>query len=75
MTNDTGHLKTQASELVKQHIVYDDLLRIEFVYTVRADATDGTPCSVVRYAYESESTRVSFMKETLGVWDGSWDVF
>ena len=38
-----GHLTTQAHEFVKQHIEYDGSNRPEYVYTVRADAEDGTP--------------------------------
>jgi len=72
---DTGHLKTQAHELVKQHIEYDGQKRMEYVYTVRADAEDGTPCSVVRYSYVGLSARVQYMKEYTGTWDGSWDLF
>jgi hypothetical protein len=70
-----GHLTTQAHEFVKQHIEYDGSNRAEYVYTVRADAQNGTPCSVVRYAYDGSSTRIEFMKEYSGVWDITWDVF
>lgn len=73
--SDTGHLKTQAHELVKQHIEYDGSNRVEYVYTVHSDGVDGTPCSVVRYAYVGISTLVVFMKEYTGTWDGSWDLF
>jgi hypothetical protein len=45
------------------------------VYTVRADAKDGTPCSVVRYAYDGLSTRVLYMKEETANWDASWELF
>jgi hypothetical protein len=72
---DTGHLKTQANELVKQHVEYDVQNRAEYVYTVRNDATHGTPCSVVRYAFDGISSRVVFMKEYTSTWDSSWDLF
>lgn len=72
---DTGHLKTQAHELVKQHVEYDANNRTEYVYTVREDAEDGTPCSVTRYSYDGSSARVVFMKEYTGTWDGAWDLF
>jgi hypothetical protein len=71
---DTGHLKTQAHELIKQHCEYDGSGRMVEVYTVRADAEDGTPCSVVRYAYDGLSTRVLFMKEETATWDASWEL-
>lgn len=73
--SDRGHLITQAHELVKQHCEYDALSRLEYVYTVRADAGPGTPCSVVRYGYSGLTTRVAFMKEYVGTWNGSWDLF
>jgi hypothetical protein len=44
------------------------------VYTVRADAEDGTPCSVVRYAYDGLSSRVVYMEEDTAVWDSNWEV-
>lgn len=73
--NDTGHLKTQAHELVKQHVEYDGSSRTEYVYTVRADATNGTPCSVVRYSYSGSTSNVVFMKEYLSTWNSAWDLF
>ena len=72
---DTGHLKTQATELVKQHIEYDGSSRAEYVYTVRADALDLVPCSVVRYSYVGLTSKVVFMKEYAGVWLAAWDLF
>jgi hypothetical protein len=72
---DTGHLKTQLNELVKQHIEYDGNSRPEYVYTAHADLEDGKPCSVVRYSYDGTSSRVVFMKEYEGTWDESWEVF
>jgi hypothetical protein len=72
---DTGHLKTQLNELIKQHCEYDGNGRLSFVYTVRADADHGTPCSVVRYGYAGTSSKVIFMKELTDVWDSSWDLF
>lgn len=72
---DTGHLKTQQHELIKQHCEYDGSGRMQYVYTVRADAEDGTPCSVVRYAYDGLSSRVLYMKEDTAVWDAAWELF
>lgn len=72
---DTGHLKTQANELVKQHVEYDASNRAQYIYTVREDAEHGTPCSVVRYGYDGLSARVVFMKEYTGEWDSAWDLF
>ena len=73
--NDTGHLITQAHELVKQHIEYDGSSRTEYVYTARADAANGSPCSVVRYSYVLATPRVEFMKEYTSTWNSAWDLF
>lgn len=70
-----NQLTTQAHEFVKQHIEYDGNNRPEYVYTVRADAEDGAPCSVVRYAYAGLTSRIVYMKELSGTWDVSWEVF
>lgn len=72
---DAGHLKTQAHELVKQHAEFDGSSRLEYIYTVRADAEDNAPCSVVRYSYSGATTNVVFMKEYVGVWDSAWELF
>lgn len=72
---DTGHLKTQAAELVKQHIEYDVNSRVEYIYTVQAGALDLTPCSVVRYSYVGLTSKVVFMKEYTGTWLIAWDLF
>ena len=74
-SNDSGHLKTQTHELVKQHTEFDGSNRVEYVYTVRADATEATPCSVVRYSYVGASSRIIFMKEFVSTWQIAWDVF
>lgn len=70
-----GHLKSQLHELVKQHIEYDASARPEYVYTVQASATNGTPCSVVRYSYVGVTPRIEFMKEYLGTWNSAWETF
>lgn len=72
---DTGHLKTQAAELIKQHIEYYVNSRMEYVYTVRNDAANGTPCSVIRYSYSGITSRVVFMKEDTSNWNSAWDLF
>lgn len=72
---DTGHLKTQAHELVKQHIEYDANNRVEYVYTAHADLEDGKPCSVVRYSYIGTTSRVQFMREYTDTWDVAWELF
>jgi len=72
---DTGHLKTQQHELVKQYIAFDGNGRTEYIYTVREDGPDGCPCSVVRYGYLGVTTNVIFVREYTGVWDAAWELF
>lgn len=71
---DTGHLKIQAHELIKQHCEYDGSGRMIEVYTVRNDAIDGTPCTVVKYVYDGLSSRVLYMKEEVSSWDAAWEL-
>jgi len=75
MAADTNQLKTQLNEQLKQHVEFDVNLRPEYVYTCRTDTLNGFPCSVVRYAYVGLSSKVVFMKESVGVWDSTWDLF
>lgn len=75
MSADTNQLKTQLHEQLKQHVEFDGSARPEYVYTARTDAADGTPCSVVRYAYVGATSKVEFMKEYIGAWDSDWDLF
>lgn len=70
----TDLVKVHGSEAVKQYITYDGSNRMEFVYTATAEAGHGDRCGVTQYAYDAASTRVVKMKESLGVWDSSWDV-
>ena len=73
---DYGQLKTQLGELIKQYIVYDAANRPEYVYTAREDLEHGKPCSVVRYAYRTPTSKqVEYMKEYVGTWDESWEAF
>lgn len=70
-----GHLTTQAHEFVKQHVEYDGQGRTEYVYTTRADALNGSPCSVVRYSFDGVTSNVVYMKEYAGTWNTAWEVF
>jgi hypothetical protein len=68
-------LKTQAAELTKQYLVYDAQGRVTDVYTAYTDAKNGQPCSLVQYTYvNATSSRVEKMKESVAVWDSSWDI-
>lgn len=68
-------LKTGFKEGVKQYIEYDIQNRMEYVYEAPADAIDGAPAIVTRYAYAGMSNRVVYMKEYLTAWDTAWETF
>lgn len=70
----TDFILPHQKEAVKQFITYDGLSRMEFSYVAMADAVDGSPCLVTQYAYDGSSGRVIKMKESLGIWDGTWDI-
>lgn len=72
--NMTQGLKTQANELIKQHIDFDSHNRPSVVYTAPINATNGKPCTTVTYQYlDATSSRVSGMKEGIGTWNSAWD--
>lgn len=68
-TSKTELLKTQASELIKQYVVLDGQSRPTTIYTAKADAKNGDPCTRVDYTYAtSTSTVVVKMKESYDTW-------
>lgn len=70
----TPGLKSQANELIKQHIEFDGFKRPSVVYTAQINVKAGQPCTTVTYQYlEDTSSRVSGMKEGVGTWNGAWD--
>lgn len=72
--NDTGTLKTNARELVKQYCVYDINARMTSMYEARADAVTGTPCMLTTYTYDGVSNRIVKRRESVGAWDSSYDI-
>lgn len=74
--NSIALLKTQLNEAVKEAITYDAQGRMEFHYICGADARDGDPCLVTQYAYiNANSSLIVYRKETVGMWDTTWEVF
>jgi hypothetical protein len=74
-TTSTEMLKTHEHELVKTHQAFDASSRLEYVYTAKADALNGSPCLVTRYSYDGISSRIVYLKEYYGVWSSSWEIF
>ncbi len=70
----TMALRTQAFELTKSHTVYDGNSRVTEVYTGPTAMANGAPCTLTSYQYSTPTgPLISGMKETMSVWDSSWD--
>lgn len=73
--NNTEHLKTQASTLIKTFTVYDGVGRPSEVYMAETNAGHGKSCTKVTYAYvDATSSRVEKMKEENATWDQTYDI-
>lgn len=76
-TNDSSlavmGLQTQANELIKSHTEFDGSNRPTAIYTAKANAKNGEPCTVVFYDYLGTTSLVSGMREENSTWDGTWD--
>ena len=72
--SDTGHLKTNLHEFVKQYVVYDGSGRTTHIYETREDAEHGSPCMLTQYTYDGASNRIQKRKETVSAWDSAWDM-
>lgn len=71
----TSGLKSQANELLKQHIIYDSNQRAVLIFTSYYGAGEGTPCTGVAYEYVSPtSSQVARMAEFTYSWKAAWDV-
>jgi hypothetical protein len=70
----TELLKSQASEQVKQHIVFDSADRPVLVFTAPIGTEDGKPCTATEYVYRnSTSTQVKDRQERVYKWKAIWD--
>ena len=71
----TQGLKTQSDELTKQFIIYDGNGRPITIYTAGYRAGQNTPCTRVDYEYLSPtSSSITKMRESVDVWDASYDI-
>lgn len=73
----TAHIKTQANERIKQHVIFDLQGRPWKVYTAQVNANKGQECEVTEYVYKAiDSTDMKARKEGVDVWDPAdenWD--
>jgi hypothetical protein len=70
----TDFIIPHRSEAVKTYATYDASQRLEYFYTAMADAQHGDRCLVTQYTYDGTSGRVVKSKESLSLWDSSWDI-
>lgn len=74
ITTKTELLKTQASEQVKQHLVFDIQDRPVFVFTCAIGTKNNEPCSVTEYVYRNpSSTQIKDRQERVSKWNAAWD--
>lgn len=74
VTSKTELLKTQASEQVKQHIVFDAQSRPVLVFTCGVGTKNNEPCSVTEYVYrDATSTQIKSRQERVYKWNSTWD--
>ena len=74
VTTKTELLKTQESEQIKQHIVFDSQDRPAFIFTCGVAAINGAPCSVTEYVYRTAtSTQIKDRQERVSSWNTVWE--
>jgi hypothetical protein len=66
-------LQALSKEVVKSKSVYDGSDRLITRYEAFANAENGQPCLKTDYTYVGITTKVDASKESLAVWDASWD--
>jgi hypothetical protein len=59
---------------MKIYRIYDVSNRIEYQYECVTTTAHGEPCLKTQYEYDGASTRVLKLKETLDVWDSSYEI-
>ena len=74
MTDKHEMMITHAKEMVKMHLIYDMLNRMEQVYTAYNSTAHGGPCIKTTYAYDGVTVRITGMKEESAIWDSAWDI-
>lgn len=70
----TDLFSAQMQEAVKTYSVYDGSNRIISFYVAPAGAKTGDQCQLNTYTYDGVSTRIQKTKETLALWDATWDI-
>ncbi len=67
-------LKSQATEQVKQHIVFDAQDRPILIFTASIGTLNAGPCSVTEYVYRGlTSSQITSRQERVSMWNTAWE--
>ncbi len=66
-------IKTQQSQYIKSHCIFDGTFRVTHLYEAPSAAVNGSPCMVTRFQFDGVSTRVSGSIEEDATWSSAWD--
>lgn len=70
----TEQLKSHLYQQVKQHIIFDNGGRPQFVFTAPVDAKEGSPCTCTEYVYNgANTTQVRARQEREYFWKDAWN--
>lgn len=67
-------LKTLKLEGLKEYREYDGSNRPTAIYQTFTDADNGDKCLKTAYTYDGASNRIVKKKETVDVWNSTWDI-
>jgi hypothetical protein len=73
-TNVDVLLQAFGKEGIKTKSFYDGSNRLTSRYEAFANADNGSPCLKTEYTYNGTTTTVDKSKESVAVWDSSWDL-
>lgn len=67
-------LRSVKFEAMKLYRVYDQTNRLTTQYDAVSAAKDGDACLRTDYVYDSQTTRIVKIKESMAAWSSAWDV-
>lgn len=72
--NVRDQLKSVLKEPMKLYRTFDGSNRLEYQYECATSTPDQGPCLKTQYVYDGGSDRIVKVKETIDVWDASFEV-
>ena len=74
VTSNSDLFKSQASEQVNQHLVFDGQDRPILIFTASIGTVNGGPCSVTEYVYRGlTSSQITSRQERVSTWNTAWE--